>query len=147
MVFALAVYFLLNIFLEMPAFVLVFILISTVFVDIDARNSKFGNRWFLRPLQWVTNHRGFFHGLAAALIISLIVGFVNLWAGFGFFVGYVAHLFLDCLTLGGVKLFWPFDFKVSGFVRSGGTLEDIIFVLLLLGNIFIVGKIFLETLF
>jgi len=50
-------------------------------------------------------------------------------------VGYVSHLFLDCLTRGGVRLFWPLKFKVKGFVKSGGIVEQVIFVLLLLGDI------------
>jgi len=60
---------------------------------------------------------------------------VTLWGGFGFFVGYVSHLFLDCWTKSGVRLFWPFRYKIKGFVRSGGVIEDVVFVLLLLVDI------------
>jgi inner membrane protein len=146
-VFSLAVYFLLTYYIAMPPYVLIFVLLATAFVDIDVESSKFGNRWYFRPLQWVTRHRGALHSLVFALLLSLILGYISLWAGFGFFVGYISHLFLDCFTLGGVKLFWPLKFKIRGFVRSGGIVEDVIFVLLLLGDIFIVGKIFFETLF
>jgi inner membrane protein len=146
-VFALAVYFLLTYYIAMPFYVLIFVLLATAFVDIDVGSSKVGNRWYFRPLQWITKHRGALHGLFFALLLSLIVGSINLWAGFGFFVGYIAHLFLDCFTKGGVGLFWPFRFKIKGFVRSGGIVEDVVFVLLLLGDIFVVGKILLETLF
>ena len=145
--FSLAVYFLLTYFLEMPLFVLFFVLLGTGFVDIDAKSSKFGNHWYFRPLQWITKHRGFLHSLIAGVIFSLVIGAINLWAGFGFFVGYVSHLFLDCFTKSGVRLFWPFKFKIKGFVRSGGMIEDIVFVLLLLGNIFIVGRLFFGYLF
>lgn len=145
--FSLAVYFLLNYFLEMPLFVLIFVLLGAGFVDIDAKNSKFGNHWYFRPIQWFVKHRGFLHSLIAGLIFSLVIGVVNLWAGFGFFVGYVSHLFLDCFTKSGVRLFWPFKFKIKGFIRSGGMIEDVVFVLLLLGNIFIVGKLFFGYLF
>jgi inner membrane protein len=133
-VFSLAVYFLLDYFLLMPFWVLGFVLLATAFVDVDIKNSKFGNHWFFRPLQWMVGHRGVFHSLGFGLLLSLILGSVNLWAGFGFFVGYVSHLFLDCLTKGGIRLFWPLKFKVRGFVRSGGVVEDVIFVLLLLGD-------------
>ena len=143
-VFSLAVYFLLSYFLKIPVWVLGFILLATAFVDIDIKNSKFGNRWYFRPLQWLTKHRGFLHSLVSALILSLVVGGVNLWAGFGFFVGYISHLFLDCWTKSGIKLFWPFNWKIKGFIKSGGIIEQVIFVLFLLGNIFIVGRIVLK---
>ena len=115
-VFSLAVYFLLNHFLVMPFWVLGFVLFATAFVDIDIKNSKFGNHWFFRPLQWLTRHRGVLHSLVACIFLSLVVGSFSLWGGFGFFVGYISHLFLDCLTVLGVRLFWPFGFKVKGFV-------------------------------
>jgi len=118
-----------------------------VFVDIDIKNSRAGNRWYLRPLQWMTRHRGVFHSLTAGLVLSLAIGGISLWAGFGFFVGYISHLFLDCFTKSGIVLFWPLGFKVKGFIKSGGIIEQVIFVLLLLGNIFVLGKVILVSLF
>ena len=145
--FSLAAYFLLSYFLSMPIWVLFFILLATVFVDIDVGRSWVGNHWYFRPLQWMTKHRGVLHSLFAGLVLSLVIGIISLWGGFGFFVGYVSHLFLDCLTKSGVRLFWTFSWRVKGFVRSGGIVEDIVFVLLLLGNIFVVGKFFFYWLF
>lgn len=133
--FSLGVYFLLGYFVEMPWFVLVFVLLATVFVDVDVGKSRFGNHWYFRPLQFFVKHRGILHSLFFGLLLSLILGGVSLWAGFGFFVGYVSHLFLDCLTKSGVGLFWPFGWKVKGFVKSGSWVEDVVFVLLLLGDI------------
>ncbi len=145
--FSLTVYFVLNYFLNMPVWILFFILLATAFVDIDIKNSRAGNHWYLRPLQWMTKHRGVLHSLVAGLVLSLVVGMFSLWAGFGFFVGYISHLFLDCLTKSGVRLFWPFGWRIKGFVKAGGVAEDIIFVLLFLGNIFVVGKLFFYWLF
>lgn len=130
--FSVFVYLVLTFFIEMPFWVLGFVLLATVFVDIDAWNSKGGNQWYLRPFQWVTRHRGFLHSLFVGLILSLIVGGFSNWAGFGFFVGYVSHLFLDCLTLSGVRFFWPLKFRIRGFVKSGSWVEDVVFVLLLI---------------
>ncbi len=146
-VFSVAVYFLLIHFISMPAFVLFFVLVSTAVVDIDIKNSKVGNRWYFYPIHLVTKHRGFFHSLLAGILFSSLVALLNMWAGFGFFVGYISHLILDCTTKSGIKLFWPFNFKISGFVRSGKMLEDIIFVILLLLDIFIVGKMAFSHLF
>ncbi len=136
--FSLMVYILLTYFLNMPIWVLFFVLLATMFVDVDIRNSRIGNHWYFRPLQWMTKHRGVLHSLFAGIILSLIIGIFSRWGCFGFFVGYISHLFLDCLTKSGVKLFWPFGWKIKGFVKSGGVIEDIIFVLLLLGNLILV---------
>ncbi len=145
--FSLVVYFLLSYFIEMPFYVLIFVLLATAFVDIDAETSRAGNRWYLRPFQWVTKHRGVIHSLIFALFLSLVVASVSQWAGFGFFVGYISHLFLDCWTKSGVKLLWPLGWKIKGPFKSGSWAEDVIFVLLLLGNIFVVGKLIFNTLF
>jgi len=48
-------------------------------------------------------------------------------------------LFLDCWTRGGVELFWPLKYKVKGFVKSGGVVEDVIFVLVMLGDLFLLA--------
>jgi len=145
--FSLAVYFVVAHFIEMPFFVLVFVLLAAAFVDIDAHGSIFGNRWYFRPLQWLTRHRGIVHSLIFALLLSLVIASVSQWAGFGFFVGYISHLFLDCWTKSGVKLLWPLGWKIKGPLKSGSWAEDVIFVLLFLGNIFIVGKVIFNTLF
>ena len=142
-VFSLAVWLGLSYFLVMPFYVLIFVLLATVFVDVDAWNSKFGNHWFFRPLQFLTRHRGVLHSLVAGVLLSLILGSVSLWAGFGFFVGYVSHLFLDCFTKSGVALFWPFKYRVRGFVKSGGIVEQVVFVIILiLIVLYFVGRTF-----
>lgn len=146
-IFSLAVYLLLRNFLYMPAWVVFFVLFAAAFVDIDIKNSRFGNRWYFRPLQWLTKHRGFLHSFVAAVFLSLVVASFSRWAGFGFFVGYVSHLFLDSLTKSGVCLFWPIKGKIRGFVKSGGIFEDVVFVLLFLWDIFIVGRIAFNYLF
>ncbi|MCR4285112.1 MAG: metal-dependent hydrolase [archaeon] len=143
LVFSLALYFFLIWILEVPnkLLFLIFILFATIFVDIDTKKSKFGKKWFFRPLQLFLNHRGMVHSIFFASLLSLIVGSFNLWAGFGFFVGYVSHLFIDGLTKSGVAFLWPLTKKKFGFgIKTGGIFEEVIFVLLLLGNIFLVGK-------
>ncbi|MFH0808258.1 MAG: metal-dependent hydrolase [archaeon] len=128
-VFGLICYFLVNYFVEMPGFVLLFVLLGSVFVDVDSCSSRVGRKvWFL---SWFLRHRGFFHSLIGALGFSLIVGVFSLWGGFGFFVGYISHLFLDSFTRMGLKMFWPSGFRVRGFVKSGSWVEDVLFVLFL----------------
>lgn len=146
-VFAVFVYFLLNLFLDMPWWIFVPIVLGAAVVDIDEKNSKVGNKWVFRPLQWLTRHRGMFHSLVFCVLISLVVGMVNLWAGFGFFVGYFSHLLIDCFTVGGVALFWPFKFRVRGFIKSGSWVEDVVFVLLLLAVLFFILRAVLNIFF
>jgi len=134
--------FIMNLLREKIMF-FVFLLIATVFVDIDSKKSKLGKRWYLRPLQWFVSHRGVFHSLLAALVFSFVIFSFNHYAGYGFFVGYLIHLILDCLTDRGCRMFWPIsDLKFSFFVRSGGLIEEIIFVLVFLFDLFLVFKIF-----
>ena len=137
--FGIFIWIVLDFFIEMPFFVLAFVLLGSIFVDIDSGTSRIGKRvWFL---SWLFRHRGFLHSLFACLLLSLIVGALNLWAGFGFFVGYFFHLSMDCFTRMGVLLFWPFGFKVRGFVKSGSWVEDVLFVMLLVLNVvFLVYK-------
>jgi inner membrane protein len=131
-----------------PALFLIFLILATFFVDIDSRKSKMGRHWYFRPLQWFIKHRGAFHSLLFAFLLSLIISGIYQWAGIGFFVGYLSHLFLDLLTKQGVRIFWPFwNGRIGLGIRSGGIFEEIFFVLLLLCDIFIVGKIVFESLF
>jgi len=140
-VFGIFIYLILMNYIDSRVVFLVFLLLGVVITDIDSRKSKVGKRWYFRPLQWVVRHRGVFHSLIFGLLLSLVIAAFYRWAGIGFFVGYLSHLILDCLTPQGVKLFWPISkWKIKGFIRSGKVVEDVVFVLLLLVDIFIVGK-------
>ncbi len=122
-----------------------FLLIATLFVDIDSKQSKLGSYWIFRPIQLFFSHRGMIHSFFIAGVLSLIIYFVNSFAGIGFFVGYICHLFLDFFTKRGIFLFWPIykkKFCLIG-LNSGGLIEEIIFVLLLLCNVFLTIKYFL----
>ena len=122
---------------------LVFLLFATGFVDIDTKKSKIGKHWYLRPLQWIVSHRGIFHTLIFAAILSGLFYYVNHVVGIAFFAGYVLHLILDSFTRNGPKLFWPVsNFKISLGIKSGGLIEEVIFVLVLLGDLFFTYKIF-----
>ncbi len=117
-----------------------FVLLATIFVDIDSHKSYIGNHWFFRPLQLFVRHRGRLHSLLFGVLFSVIVASFYMWAGVGFFVGYLSHLFLDLLTRQGVSLFWPlFSKNISFGIKSGGVIEDIFFVLFLLGDVFWLG--------
>ena len=148
-VFAIFIFLIFFNFLEMNIYGKIvfgiFLLIATIFVDIDSSKSKLGSCWIFRPIQLFFSHRGMIHSLAVALILSLLIYFFNSFAGIGFFVGYVCHLFLDFFTKRGIFIFWPIfrkKFCLIG-MSSGGIIEEIIFVLLLLCDVFMTIKYFL----
>ena len=123
---------------------LIFVLIGTLIVDIDSRKSRVG-RWILfRPFQLFVKHRGVMHTLIFGLLLSFVIYFFNPSAGFGFFAGYFLHLFLDMFTKSGIRLFWPiFNSKVGFGIRTGGLVEEILFVLLFLIDIGLIARIIL----
>jgi inner membrane protein len=103
---------------------------------LDSWNSKVGKKfWFL---SWIFVHRGFLHSFVACVLFSLLIGFFTYWGAFGFFVGYLSHLLLDSLTFSGVALFWPLKFKVKGFVKSGGLVDDVLFGVLTVVDLYFV---------
>jgi len=122
---------------------LIFLLIGTLLPDVDTSRSRIGRKFYFRPLQWFVKHRGIFHSLVFGLIIFGIIYSFNVSAGFGFFTGWILHLFLDCFTKAGVQVFWPIYNKKVGLriLKSGGLFEEILFVLLLLIDIFLVGRL------
>jgi membrane-bound metal-dependent hydrolase YbcI (DUF457 family) len=124
---------------------LIFLLFAAFFVDIDAKKSKLGDNWFLRPLQWFMSHRGFFHSILALSIFSAIIYSFNKSAGLGFFTGYLLHLILDALTPNGIKFFWPFiHFKIRFLIKSGSIIEEILFVLILLLDIYLCIRVIIN---
>ena len=131
--FGIFVWFILDLWILMPWYVFLFVLFGSIFLDIDSSSSKIARGfWFF---SWVFKHRGGLHSLLAAFLLSLLIAAVNSWAGFGFFAGYLSHLFIDSFTRAGVRVFWPLKFKVRGWIKSGGIGEDVLFVFLLILNI------------
>lgn len=117
----------------------IFLFLATIFVDIDSSQSKLGSYWIFRPFQLFFSHRGMIHSLLMAVVLSFILFFISKNAGAGFFIGYILHLFLDVLTKRGVFLFWPlFNKKIVLIgLNSGGLIEEILFVLILLIDLFL----------
>lgn len=106
-------------------------LIGTLFAsllpDIDIYNSYLGNRWYLRPFQWATKHRGVLHSFTFAIIVSLLFALVIPVIALPFFLGYSIHLFADSFTHEGIRPFWPLKDEIAGKIRVGGTIEQGIF--------------------
>jgi len=56
------------------AFVIV-LLVSTVLPDIDTAKSLVGQGFLLRPLQWLTKHRGILHSFTFVIVLSALFAY------------------------------------------------------------------------
>ena len=131
--------------LEIPNELLFFVVLifATAFVDIDTKNSKMGKKFYFRPIQIFTKHRGMIHSLFFSILVSLIISYFHNWVGIAFFAGYISHLFLDFLTKEGVAFLWPISSKRFGLgIKVGGVIEDVIFISLFVVNVIFVWRIF-----
>lgn len=120
------------------------VLISTFIPDIDSRFSKLGKRKIFRPLQYFAGHRKIFHSFVFLGLISFPLFFFSEIIFYGFVLGYSLHLFLDCFSVMGVYPFYPFDFKIRGFIRTGGLFEILIFYIFLFIDMFFIMSYFVN---
>ncbi len=111
--------------------ILLIFFIATLLPDIDVAGS-----WMSKKTKPLSNflhvfvaHREVFHSLAFALLAGLITFLISQnWAYAllaTFF--YLLHLLLDCATKSGVGLFWPFEVRIKGKIKTGGLIEAIFF--------------------
>jgi len=104
------------------------VLLATVIPDLDSGFSSYGRHLIFRPLQFFVRHRGVIHSFTTAIVLS---GLVAIWfpvASFGFFMGYSVHLIMDSFTREGIQPFWPLRVKSSGPLLSGGRIEEVLFL-------------------
>ena len=116
------------------------VLIATILPDVDSTQSFLGRRWYLRPFQWVTKHRGMFHSLSFCFVLALLISFFYPLLAFPFFLGYGVHLLADSMTIEGIRPFWPNKNIVHGNITTGGRKEKIIFyVFIILDVLLFIG--------
>ena len=117
--------------LDLDSLILVLLVMAGALIpDLDTSVSFLGRRLKIisYPLKLFFTHRGFTHSLFFMLIAASI--------GMRFFpghyiamlVGIVSHVLLDCLTRDGVRVLWPFQFKLRGFLRTNGLFEKVFFI-------------------
>jgi len=114
---------------------IVVVAIGSIFADIDSPESKIGKHF--KFIGKIFGHRGIFHSFFMAFLISYLFSLVfgYFWA---FFLGYSLHLFIDSLTVMGVKPFLPFsDFKTEGFIKTNSLAEKLIFWITLFGTTYL----------
>lgn len=135
----LAVIFLFLLFFQYISNPIIFLLVAifaTMLPDIDSKNSKIGRHF--RILNLFMRHRGITHSLIFLFLISILILLFVKEILLAFVFGYVLHLFLDLITIGGVRLFYPFNKKFNGIIKTGGIFENILFVFFLLSVLFII---------
>jgi membrane-bound metal-dependent hydrolase YbcI (DUF457 family) len=115
------------------------LLFGTIILDLDVRGSFVGRFFIFRPVQWIFGHRKLFHSLFFVFIFTGVLALVDLNLATGFIFGAFLHLILDSFTKRGTKVFYPFSrFRFRGFLRTGGLIEEIIFVCFLLLDVLLV---------
>jgi len=107
------------------------IVLSCILPDIDCKYSLIGKR--LRPLSLLFKHRGFFHSIILAVILSIILFIFtrNSYYALAVIVGFVSHLFLDSLTKSGTTPFWPSKMRIKGRLRTGRLVDWILLIIFL----------------
>ena len=108
------------------------LIISSLIPDIDTKESYLGKNTFFRPLQFFIKHRSIMHSLAFGICISIIIYLVFPIVSYGFFIGFMSHIFADSLTKEGVFILWPYKKRFNGMIKTGGYIEKIIFLSLVI---------------
>ncbi len=121
---------------------LVLVTLSGFLPDIDTPQSKLGRKlkiisW---PLNFIFGHRKFFHSIFPPLVIYIILHLSGYsYLGFAVFLGYLTHLIGDSFSKEGIAFFYPLtEFKVTGFFKTGGIIEKIIYYCLTIVIIYFV---------
>ena len=127
--------------LEDPWIFLAIVGFSSIFPDIDTKNSWIGKRF--KPISWLFSllfgHRKIFHSILFALFIFIVLYFLTIgYIAAAFLIGYVVHILVDGFTVNGIKPFYPFSkFEIKGFLRSGDLMDNLLFFLIIVGIIWL----------
>jgi inner membrane protein len=113
-------------------FIVLFVL-SGLLADIDKIGSQVSQRFKITSffINIFVGHRGLFHSIWIPLLLYLSLFLIKIEIAIAVSFGYLSHIILDCFTVSGVKLLWPLQKRLRGFVKSGGLAEYAIFVMLL----------------
>jgi inner membrane protein len=112
---------------------LLFILIFSLFPDIDAPKSKIGKKLGIisKIINFIFGHRDFFHSLFFIIPIYIIFSIFSDILAVSFLVSSSSHLVIDALTKEGISPFYPLKLRVKGFIKTGKFLENFLFILII----------------
>lgn len=114
------------------------ILLSSIFPDIDHPNSKIGNK--ARIFSFLFEHRGFFHSLIFLVLVNIpLFLFLKQYLIYiyAFNIGFISHLIIDIINHMGIMPFHPLSrFRIKGFVKTGRLFETLLFIVLIIIDIY-----------
>ncbi len=125
-----------------PLIFSIIFLVAGLLPDIDSPFSLFGKNKFVKPIQSFVTHRGVFHSVTLAFIVSLLISLVFPSLALGFFLGYSLHLLADSFTIEGISPFWPLTNRLSWRLKTGGFVENIIFLVFMVVDVLFMIKYF-----
>ena len=111
------------------------VVLAGIIPDIDIPTSKIGRKtWPIsKLLNLIYGHRGLIHSIFIPLLVLWVFFYFD-WTEYGLaiFIGYIGHLIGDALSWEGIKFLHPVSrFRLRGFIKVGGFLEYILFIMLL----------------
>jgi inner membrane protein len=113
------------------------VLVGSLLPDLDSSKSKFGRK--VKIIGWLFKHRGLLHSVLFGVGLFIILYFFGFgYLGLGLLVGIFSHLVADAFTKEGIRFFYPFKFKINGFIRTNGLIEKGLFVLLVVADVIMI---------
>ena len=121
---------------EAPLWVIFFIPIASLLMDVDEKHSYVGKRF--KIISWAFTHRGFFHSIWFVLLSWLIARELSSTLATSILIAYSSHLLLDATSKAGIRVLWPLKWKIKGPIRVGNWEEHLFLIIVLAGIIFLV---------
>ncbi len=107
-----------------PLWVLFFIPIASILMDVDEKHSYVGRH--AKIISWAFTHRGFFHSIWFVAISWLIAREISSVLATSILIAYFGHLLLDAISKQGIKIFWPLKWHLKGPFRVGKWEEHLV---------------------
>ncbi len=125
-----------------PVLFLFISVLAAALPDIDTKYSKIGHYKLSRIFNFFVKHRGIVHSFTLLLIISAFLFSFFRQILFPFLLGYSLHLIADGFTPAGIMPFYPIKMRIKGKIRTGGVIENLVFISFLLGSLLLFLRIF-----
>jgi len=124
-------------------FFILIILFFSLFPDIDESRSKIGRKSKIisKIINFLFGHRGIFHTIYIPLLLFIFLYNFNNLMAIAVLIGYFSHLFMDAITKQGIKPLYPIiNNRISGFFKTNSLNEKIIFLLIIIANLYLILK-------
>lgn len=134
---------LLSISYLMPGNQILFILLVMIgasIPDIDHPRSKLGK--YLKPINFLFEHRGFFHSLFMLFVVYMVVYFIKKIYALPLAIGFLSHIISDAITKQGIMPLHPFSrVRIRGFIGTGSAIEYLFFILFVAADVYLMIKL------